>query len=155
MDLFVIAILILLGALLLTLEVVFIPGFGLTGIMGALALLGAVAYSFIFINALAGWIALAIVVLVLVVLILWAIYGKTIDKMSLQKNIDSTVKNPETETVKIGDTGVAITRLALVGEVDFNGHIVEAVSSDGFIEEKTAVTVVRMSGGSIFVAKEN
>ena len=151
MELFIISILILLGALLLTLEVALIPGFGLTGILGVIAMLGSVSYAFWAISALAGWLTIAIVILVLVVLIFWTIYGKSIDKVALKENINSTVKSAEAQAVKVGDTGVAVTRLALVGEVDFGDKIVEVSSASGFIEENMPVCVVRIEGGVIFV----
>lgn len=151
MEYLIISLLIFLGAILLVAEVALIPGFGITGILGIASMIAAVAYSFVTINSLAGFISLIIVVLICVVLILWAIYGNTLDKMSLKKNIDSTVMNPESEKLKVGDCGVCITRLALVGEVDFNGRIVEATSSSGLLNENTQVVVVRISGGVIYV----
>ncbi len=156
MDVLIIAILILIGALLLALEVALIPGVGLTGVLGAVSLMGAVSYAFVYINALAGWCALAIVIVVIVALILWAVYGKSIDRVALKKNIDSSVENPDATTVSVGDIGVTITRLALVGEVDFGGKTVEVSSASGFIDENTRVQVSRIAGGTIFVkAKDN
>lgn len=151
MELLLITVLILVGAILLALEVCFIPGFGLTGVLGAMSLLGAVSYSFVYISALAGWCTIAIVIVLLVVLILWAVYGKSIDNVALKKNIDSSVENPDSIGIAVGDEGVAITRLALVGEVDFAGKIVEVSSASGFVEENTRVQVTRIAGGTIFV----
>lgn len=150
MDLIIIAILVLVGVLLLALEVALIPGVGITGVLGALSMMGAVAYAFNFMP-LAGWLTLAIVALAIVLLILWAIYGKSIDNVALKKNIDSTVQNPDTATLAVGDEGVAVTRLALVGDADFGGRLVEVTSASGFLEEGTKVRVTRIAGGTIFV----
>ncbi len=151
MELLIISILVLLGALLLTLEVALIPGFGVTGVLGIISLLASVLYAFWTMSSLAGWVTLLIVIAVVVVLIFWAIYGKSIDKVALKENINSTVKSADSQAVKVGDTGIAVTRLALVGEVDFDGIIIEVSSASGFIEENTPVSVVRISGGVIFV----
>ena len=150
MDIVIIAILVLVGVLLLALEVALIPGIGVTGVLGALSMIGAVASAFNFMP-LAGWLTLAIVSLAIVLLILWAVYGKSIDKVALKKNIDSTVQNPDTTTLAVGDEGVTVTRLALVGEADFGGRLVEVTSASGLLEEGTKVCVTRIAGGTIFV----
>lgn len=153
MDILVIALLVLLGIVLLAVEIALIPGIGITGVMGVLSLVSAVFYAFFIINSLAGWITLLIVLLASVSLFLWAVYGDSIDKVALKKNIDSTVKDNETNTLKVGDKGVAITRLALIGEADFGGVLAEVKSSDGFIEEGTSIIVERISGGIFYVKK--
>lgn len=154
MDILIIAILVSIGVLLLALEVAFIPGIGVTGVLGVLSMVGAVSYAF-FVQPIVGWLTLGIVAMALVTLILWAIYGKSIDRVALKKNIDSTVKDPDSTDIVVGDEGVAITRLALIGEVDFNGRLVEVTSASGFIEEGTKVTVTRIAGGTIFVKGSN
>lgn len=153
MDIFVIALLVLLGIVLLAVEIALIPGIGITGVMGVLSLVAAVFYAFFVINSLAGWITLLIVLLASVSLFLWAVYGDSIDKVALKKNIDSTVKDNETNTLKVGDKGIATTRLALIGEADFGGVLAEVKSSDGFIEEGTSIVVERISGGIFYVKK--
>lgn len=155
MEYFILMLLVLLGTILLVCEVAFIPGVGITGILGVGSFVGAVSYAFIANGPLAGWITLIIVVLISVGLILWAIYGKTLDRMSLKKNINSTVKNPESATLTVGCEGVTITRLALIGEVDFDGRIVEVKSSDGLIDEGVNVYIARVASDMIYVKKVN
>lgn len=152
MEIVVVSVLVLLGILLLIAEVAFIPGVGVTGVLGVLSMLCAVAYAFS-IQPLVGWLVLAVVALSVVVLIIWAVYGKSIDKMALKKSIDSSVQNPESSALAVGDEGVAVTRLALVGEADFDGRLVEVTSADGLIDEGARVFVCRVSGGVVFVKR--
>jgi hypothetical protein len=53
----------------------------------------------------------------------------------------------------VGDKGHAVTRLALIGNADINGHILEVRSADGFIDEKTPIVVERIKDGCILVHK--
>ena len=53
----------------------------------------------------------------------------------------------------MGDRGFAKTRLALIGEANFGGLIVEVKSEAGFISENEEVEIIRISGDSIFVEK--
>jgi membrane-bound ClpP family serine protease len=153
MELFITAVIIVIGTLLLVAEVAFIPGFGITGFMGISAMLGAIVYAFQAIGHVAGWITIAIIILIITTLILWAIYGKSLDKIALKKNIDSTVADDAISEVKVGDKGCAITRLALIGEAQFGDNIIEVTSCDGFIDEKEEISVKRISAGVIYVAK--
>ena len=91
--------------------------------------------------------------LICVSLFLWALYGKSLDRLALKKNIDSNVKGEELEKIKVGDRGVAKTRLALIGEASINGENVEVKSEMGFINEGVEIVVVRISGGTLYVEK--
>ena len=110
------------------------------------------AYAFFFVGQAAGWCTLGIVLASLSALIVWAIKGKSIDRLALKKSIDSTVKDSDT-VVKAGERGVSITRLALTGEALFGDNVFEVSSVDGFIDEKVPVEVVRVQGGVIYVKK--
>lgn len=153
MELFVIGLLVVLGSVLLVAEIALIPGLGLTGILGVGAMLASVVYAFMTIGDIAGWITILIVITISVALILWAIYGKSLDNVALKKNIDSTVADESPVDIKIGDRGQATTRLALIGEAQFGDSIVEVTSSDGFIDEKEEIVVKRIAAGVIYVAK--
>ena len=139
------------ASILLLVEIILIPGLGLTGILGIMSMIGAVIYSFSFIGCIAGWITLGFGCAICVVFILWALYGKSLDKVALKKNIDSTVKEDEISKFAVGDKGVARTRLALIGEAEINGLIVEVKSEQGLVDEGEPVEVVRLSGDTVFV----
>ena len=71
----------------------------------------------------------------------------------MKKNITSKVDRSAEEKVKIGDTGITTTRLALIGYAEINGDIVEVKSTDGFLNEKTPIIVNRITDGVILVEK--
>lgn len=151
MEYIITASLVLFATVLLVVEVMLIPGFGFTGLLGAASMIGAVSYSFFMIGSFAGWITLLVACVICVVLFLWALYGKSLDRVALKKEIVSTVKENEINNFRVGDNGVARTRLALVGEAEINGLIVEVKSESGFVDEGEMVEVVRVSGDSVFV----
>ena len=80
--------------------------------------------------------------------------SKTLDKIALKKNITSKIDRSTEEKVKIGDTGVTTTRLALIGYAEINGDIVEVKSTDGFLNEKTPIIVNRITDAVILVEKK-
>ena len=153
MEIAITIILVLLATVLLTVEVALIPGFGVAGILGVLSMLASVFYAFFVVGNVAGWITIIVSGLICVSLFLWALYGKSLDRLALKKNIDSNVKGDELDKIKVGDRGVAKTRLALIGEANINGEVVEVKSEMGFINENEEVVVIRISGGTIYVEK--
>lgn len=155
MDILITALLVLFATAMLVAEVVFIPGFGFTGILGVLSMIGSVYYAFVMIGSLAGWITLLVCVVICVSLFLWALYGNSLDKVALKKNIESTVNDQDMSLFAVGDRGVARTRLALIGEALINGRIVEVKSESGFIDEREEIEITRISGDSVFVGKVN
>ncbi|MBO7193225.1 MAG: nodulation efficiency protein D (NfeD) [Bacteroidaceae bacterium] len=153
MDILITVLLVLFATVMMVLEVVFIPGFGFTGVLGMLSMIGSVFYAFVQLGSVAGWITLLVVVMVCISLFLWALYGNSLDKMALKKNIVSKVNEQDVAMFAVGDRGVTRTRLALIGEALIKDKVVEVKSESGFINENEEIEIVRISGDSLFVAK--
>ena len=81
--------------------------------------------------------------------------SKTVDKYSLKKTLDYKENKVKKFNIKVGDEGVAITRLALIGNAEINGNIIEVRSAEGFIDENTLIYVERISGETIMVRKRH
>lgn len=153
MGIGIVALLVVFATVLMLVEVVFIPGFGITGILGALSMIGSVFYAFFMVSNLAGWVTLVVVGMICIALFMWALYGKSLDKVALKKNIDSKVNAVDVKKFSVGDRGVAKTRLALIGEAVINGEVVEVKSEMGFINEGEKVEIIRFAIDSIYVKK--
>lgn len=153
MDIVIIIALIVAGLLLFMAEVFLIPGLSLAGIASAGCLIYVNYYAFAQLGATGGLVTLIISLCSYIIMLIWFLRSKAIDKLALKKNIDSTVGTPAEQEVKIGDTGVAITRLALIGNAEINGKIIEVKSADGFLNEHTPIVVERIMEGIIMVRK--
>lgn len=153
MEILIIIALILAGLLLFIVEVFLIPGISIAGIASAICLLYANYYAFDALGLTAGFITLAASVIGCIAITSWFMHSKTVDKLSLKKTLDYKIDNLKGLDINVGDEGIAITRLALIGNADINGHIIEVRSADGLIDEKTPVYVVRIVEGSVIVRK--
>ena len=80
--------------------------------------------------------------------------SKTLDKIALKKDITSKIDKSAAEKVKVGDTGITITRLAQIGNAEINGNIIEVKTLEGLLNEKTPVIVTRITDGIIYVEKQ-
>ena len=148
--LFIIA-LVISALLLLLVELFVIPGSSLAAILSAICLVWAVAYAFINISALAGIITLIIALILGSCVLIAFMRSKTLDKVALTEEVASTVDRSVAAQVQVGDKGFAVTRLALIGNAEINGHVVEVRSADGFLNEKTPVVVTCVTDNEIIV----
>jgi len=153
MDILIIVSLIVAGLLLFIIEVFLLPGISLAGIASAACLLYANYFAFDTLGTIPGCITLAVSAIGVIVITIWFMRSKTVDKLSLKKTIDYRPEPLKGLDLKPGDEGVALTRLALIGNVDFKGHIIEVRSSDGFIDEKSKIRIERILDGVVMVQK--
>lgn len=153
MNIIIITSLIIVALVLMTIEMLLIPGFGIAG-LGAIGAFGyANYYAFTELGNLAGFITLFISLVSAVLVITFVLRSRAVDKLGLKKEIKSTVTTKAREEVKVGDTGIAITRLALIGNALINDNVIEVKSCDGFLDENTPIIVERIVEKVIMVKK--
>ncbi|MBR5193288.1 MAG: NfeD family protein [Bacteroidaceae bacterium] len=155
MDILIIASLIIAGLILFIIEVFLLPGISIAGIISAVCLLYANYYAFDAMGTLPGCITLAISAIGVIAITIWFMRSKTVDKLSLKKTIDYKPEPLKGLNLKAGDEGIALTRLALIGNAEFNGNIIEVRSTGDFIEEKSRIRVNRIRDGIVLVEKAN
>ena len=155
MDILIIASLIIAGLILFIIEVFLLPGISIAGIISAICLLYANYYAFDTMGTLPGCITLAISAIGIIAITIWFMRSKTVDKLSLKKTIDYKPEPLKGLNLKAGDEGVALTRLALIGNAEFDGNIIEVRSTGDFIEEKSRIRVNRIRDGIVLVEKAN
>lgn len=135
------------------LEIFILPGFGFAGIGSIVC---AVVDAILIYNAYGfSWACIAVVVaILLLVLMLYIVANsRTFDRMSLKTSIDSTNATTEQLSVKVGNEGRAITRLALVGNAEIEGKQVEVKSSGELINSGTPIRVIKVDKAQIIVER--
>ena len=146
--------LILLGLLLLFAEILLIPGIGVAGILGLVSMGGACYYAFYQHGATYGLVVTAVVCVVLIAMLIWVLRAKTWQKMSLDTNITSKAVVHDIH-VQQGDKGLALTRLAPMGNVRFGDHVLEVTSMSGIIDKGMQVEVTMVEDAKIYVRTIN
>ena len=153
MDIVIIVSLIIAGLILFIIEVFLLPGISIAGIVSAGCLLYANFYAFDTLGTIPGCITLAVSAIGVIGITIWFMRSKTVDKLSLKKTIDYRPEPLKGLDLKVGDEGIALTRLALIGNAEFNGRIIEVRSSGDFIDEKSKIRVERILDGVVMVQK--
>ena len=155
MEIATIAILLIVAIIFFLVELFVLPGISIAGILAGGCYLYANYYAFTHLGMAGGFTTLGVSAVACVLCLVWFMRSKTLDRISLKTDITGSVDRTAEQSVKVGDTGVTTTRLALVGHADIAGHLVEVNSADGFLDEKTPVIVTRITNGTIFVQRNN
>lgn len=155
MTLSVVLAIILLGILLILLEVLLIPGISVAGIAGSILTFGGIVAAFYYHGMSIGIASLGVSTVAIGAA--WFILLKTgasnwmaNHEVVVGKGIES-----KKDLVKIGDTGVTISRLNPIGKAEINGKLVEVTCQSGFVEQDTQISVVETSPNSILVKTFN
>ena len=134
-------------------ELFLIPGTSLAAFLSGACMIYAIYHAFTYMGSVAGFITLLVSAIAGIFAIWWFMRSKTLDKVALKKDIEGKVDRDAEHRVKVGDQGVAVTRLALFGQAEINGDLVEVKSCDGFLNPKTPIKVVRINDGNILVER--
>lgn len=141
-----------LGLLLLTLEIVALPG-GIAGVCGFLLIALGVWQSFILWGMTVGtWVLIGSVAICALLLALF-MKTKTWKRFSLNEESDSAVNQIEDPSITIGTRGTTVARLAPTGKALIDGKLVEVHAINKFIDQDRPIEVVAIEGYRIDVCE--
>ena len=155
--------LVAIGVALLAAEILVIPGFGVAGIGGIIALaaglgltlIGAGATAAVIIGAF-GRVAISILLALVGGLVLLRMLPRLPvgRRLVLETEMDADqgyTSAPERDRLQLGRTGTALSPLRPAGVADIDGARVDVVSDGAFIEAGAAIEVTRVDGNRIVV----
>ena len=155
------------GVVLLLLEAFVIPGFGLAGGLGLLAIVGALGLTLVgegatitaLLRAL-GQAAISILVAIAGGLVLMRFlpslpFGRRLILGSEVAAERGYASPPAADRQWLGRTGTALSPLRPSGVADLDGHRVDVVSDGAFIEAGAAVEVIRVEGNRVVVRRSH
>lgn len=148
-----IAILLIFGAFFLVAELVFLPGVTLGAILSLVSYGAAIYLGFDRIGFLGGMVVLAIALALSLVVTVISLRAKTWRRLALNDKVEGKSNDQPESRVKIGDTGIAISRLSPIGKVEIQGEMYEAKSVDNYIDQRSEVEVVGFENFTVIVRK--
>ena len=141
---------IIIGLILLTLEIVAVPG-AIVGICGAGLMAYAIWQTFAMYGAKEGTIVLLATIAACIILLVIFMKTKTWKRFSIKEESDSKVNQINKSNIEIGAQGITIARLAPTGKAIINGEQVEVHSVNKFIEQDKKIEVIAIEGYRIDV----
>ena len=150
LDTVIIVVLMAIAILLLILELFFLPGVSVAGFASVVFYGVALYYAFSRMGMVVGITVLAVAVILTIFIIWYFMRSRTLDKMSLHTNIESTAPTRVNERVQVGDSGVTLSRLNPMGRVLVGDVTVEARSFD-YIDEGVKVRITKVEATTVMV----
>lgn len=151
MTILAIILLVIFGFLLIMLEFFVVPGITIAGIGGIILMAGGVYLTYDIYGSPAGHYCLGGVLLVSVILVYFAFRSDTWNRLALKSEIKGKTNTHEANDYKVGDFGVAVSRLAPMGTVEVNNLSIEAQSVGPFIDQGTEIEVVKVLRNKLIV----
>ena len=159
------------GIVLMALEIFVIPGFGVAGICGIIAIAASLVGAMLDYSAIEGidmsGLGQACLTLlsgiVLSVLLIWLLLSKHGPKcfkksggLTLEQNLGDDYIGVDTSLVElIGTNGVAITDLRPAGKVEIDGKRYDATSTGDYIPTGTNIKVVKYEAAQLYIEQKS
>lgn len=151
MEILILASLLLIGLVLLMVEMLFIPGTTIVGVLGFMVSLAGVVFAFLNFNyPTALWIT-AGAALVNLGAVWYGFSSGVWNKFSLKSSLQGGAFDGRTSGLEIGMKGEAISDIKPFGKVIFGEIIYQVKSEEGFIEVGKNVEIVKIDHNKILV----
>jgi membrane-bound ClpP family serine protease len=147
----VIAALILAGLLLIIVEIVFIPGTTVVGLLGLIFTIVGIVFSYSHFGSETGFYVLLGTSLVTAGTLYLSFRKGAWKKFSHQSSIDSRVNEGMTAHLNAGEEGVSISALRPMGSAEFHGKIFEVKTNGEFVSNGVKVRIVTIRSNDILV----
>ena len=147
--------LVIVGLVLIYLELVFVPGTTILGLIG-LALCGIGIYiTFEAYGTRSGALVLAGSLITSIVALVWSFRKNSWDRFSLKTTNKAKVNANYTDGLQIEMRGEAVSDLKPIGKAEFNHKVYEVTSHGHLIESGDEVKIIKLTGNKIIVESIN
>jgi membrane-bound ClpP family serine protease len=150
-----ILLLLILGVALLIIEIIFIPGTTLVGILGLLFMLGGIITSYSLFGPEVGHWVLAITVISGGLVTWLALKSGFWKKLALKNTISARVNEELIDTIKVGDVGKTTSMLRPSGNALFEKGIFEVHSPLEMLKSNVEIKVIKIENNKIIVTPLN
>lgn len=147
--------LILLGLVLIVIEVIFIPGTTLVGLVGFIFVVVGVGLSFKYFGADTGWATLGGSAVTAGAILYFAFKTNVWARFSLKSAMQGRVNEGLLDPLAVGMTGTSISVLRPVGNAEIQGRLYEVRTLGDYVDSGKQVKIIRINDNKIFVESIN
>ncbi|MGM0436993.1 MAG: NfeD family protein [Bacillota bacterium] len=150
-------VLFIVGIVLMAIELFVVPGFGITGIGGLIAIFASLYFFFPDPSTALGVMAAVLVLSIALLFILIKLFGvskfwKNISLGESQSNKRGYTSHSNQKKL-IGEKGTTLTHLRPAGTAEFNGERIDVITEGDYIDRDQKVEVIRVKGSRVVVKK--
>jgi membrane-bound ClpP family serine protease len=147
--------LVIAGFLLLIVEVLFVPGTTVVGVLGLLSTIFGIYLSFDYFGTETGWWFTLGSTMFFALALYISFKNKTWERFSLKDSMKGTVNEGLTLDLKIGDEGVAISTLKPIGKAELNENVFEVRSTGAYVDQGEKIRIIKIEKNNIIVEPIN
>ncbi len=138
--------LLLIGLALIIVELVFIPGTTVVGLLGLIFAVVGIVISYSHFGSAVGFYILLGTLATTLVALFYSFRSGAWKKFSLKSSMKSKVNDGIMDTVSIGDEGITLSTLRPVGKAEFKSRTFEVKTSGNYVErgEKVRITQIEL-----------
>lgn len=144
--------LLVVGIALFFVELFFVPGTTVVGVLGIILLALGIYFSYSDLGNKAGHITVAITFLLLIIIILIGAKSNVWSKLSNKDHLTGKANIIEENEVQAGDTGISVSAIKPIGKARINNKNYEVRSVGDYINTNTKIKVIKVQGNRITVA---
>ncbi len=146
----VIVLALVVGLILLFTEVAVVPGFGVAGALGLLALAGGAIAAWTELGPFWGGVTGAVSVVAAAIMLIWLPKSRVGRQMVLEHSQAEAVSQ-EDRSGLVGRRGVTATPLRPIGRVRFGSEEVDVMTEGEYIDSNLEVEVISVEGSRVVV----
>lgn len=143
--------LIIIGLALIVIELIFIPGTTIVGMIGLVCIIAGLVMCFNNFGTSVGWLTTGGTIILSTGVFIYSFRSGAWKRFALKKTMNSKVNEATLINVKVGDEGLATSTLRPMGKGEINGQVLEIRSFGELIESESRVRVAKVDKRKIFV----
>ncbi len=155
MEWMIVLSLLLIGLALVIIEVIFVPGTTIIGVIGFVLMVVGVGLSFRYFGNLMGWATAASATIGSGLSLYFSFKAGIWQRFSLKNTIDSKVNEGEVENLKTGAEGIALSALRPFGKAELQQKTYEVKTMGNYVDAGTRVRVMQILSHQIIVEPLN
>ena len=150
---FILISLLILGIILVLVEVLFIPGTTLVGVLGVIVTAVGIYYGFLSFERDVAFTILGCTLIGNLVVIVYGFRSGAWERFSHKDTITSRSFDDRLIGLEVGQTGTTLSDFRPFGKVEIGDKVYEAKSEEGFLSVGTAVYIEKLEDNKIIVSK--
>lgn len=132
-------------------ELIFVPGTTVLGILGLVALVGGVVISFTNFGRATGFWVLTGTILFSILALVYSLRAGTWQRFALNSSMESRVNEDEKLELQIGMKGKLVSDLRPMGTAEFMDKLYEVQTTGPYLEAGNKVEIINLSDNKIIV----
>lgn len=143
--------LVVFGLVLLVVEIIFIPGTTLVGLIGIVIMAVGVALSFNYFGSTVGWSTVGGATVASGLVLYYSFKSNVWGRFALKSTSSSKVNEGELKELTAGLEGVTISALRPVGKAELANKTYEVKTIGSFVETGTKIRIIKILSNQIIV----